>query len=501
MSSDKCYLVPAQKPVDNEEPTIAEKEVMPSLVYFIEANDPRDNEEMISKRQEVLHKIEYLICEFVRGIAKKKGEAEDEEDLQTIKGMLAPYGSYRLGVVSQGSDIDCICVAPQFVERKDFFSVFFDMLKGNSSIKDLLKIENAYSPIMSMKFDGIELDISFAQIAQRTVNENVDFESDEILENIDDFSVRSLNGRRVNDLLLKLVPDVYSFLALLRFTRIWAKRRCVYGNVFGYLGGVNLAILAAFICQRYPRKSPAFLILKFFSDLATWEWPAPIYINTPTNPSQAQASRSNWDQSKPTDHKDLFPIITPSFPTINSFRSATKSTKEYLLREFKIGEANTKDVIEKSKPWDIVVQNTTFFIHWRKFVEVQIWAENEEKLKNWHGFVQSRIRNLAISLENSRFIEFAFPFPKGFSSDQYNDHPHSYTFYIALKYHIPKTENVARVINISVPATQWVQELKKSENFQEVSIQLLGSEQLPTFVFPNGERPQRDNHISKAKPN
>lgn len=44
-----------------------------------------------------------------------------------------------------------------------------------------------------------------------------------------------------------------SFLAVLRVVRVWAKRRGLYANKMGYLGGVNFNILVAMICQVPPR--------------------------------------------------------------------------------------------------------------------------------------------------------------------------------------------------------------------------------------------------------
>ena len=47
-----------------------------------------------------------------------------------------------------------------------------------------------------------------------------------------------------SNMIEKLVPDFPAFLALVRCVRLWAKRRGLYSNKMGYLGGVNCNILA-----------------------------------------------------------------------------------------------------------------------------------------------------------------------------------------------------------------------------------------------------------------
>ena len=47
----------------------------------------------------------------------------------------------------------------------------------------------------------------------------------------------------------KVVPDVKRFKLLLRMVKAWAKRKGLYGNMVGFLGGASWAILVAKVCQ------------------------------------------------------------------------------------------------------------------------------------------------------------------------------------------------------------------------------------------------------------
>uniref|UniRef100_A0A0D9YDR1 polynucleotide adenylyltransferase n=1 Tax=Oryza glumipatula TaxID=40148 RepID=A0A0D9YDR1_9ORYZ len=79
-----------------------------------------------------------------------------------------------------------------------------------------------------------------------------------VLRGLDDFATaRSLNGIRVADEILRLVPDTAAFRTMLRCVKHWAKARGVYSNVAGFLGGIGWAILVARVCQLYPNTSPA----------------------------------------------------------------------------------------------------------------------------------------------------------------------------------------------------------------------------------------------------
>ena len=77
---------------------------------------------------------------------------------------------------------------------------------------------------------------------------------------------------RVAEMVMRLVPHPGHFTTTLRAVKLWAKRRGIYSNVLGFLGGVNWAILVAFVCQRYPHAAPARLLVVFFRLFAQWSW-------------------------------------------------------------------------------------------------------------------------------------------------------------------------------------------------------------------------------------
>ena len=77
----------------------------------------------------------------------------------------------------------------------------------------------SYVPIITMKFGGIEFDLSYAPSAryphrlpmvvnQDEINlQDFDILDDENLRGVDEKTARSLNGRRVTDTILKLTKD------------------------------------------------------------------------------------------------------------------------------------------------------------------------------------------------------------------------------------------------------------------------------------------------------
>jgi poly(A) polymerase len=420
--------------------------------------------------------------------------SHDPNLANSVSGLLVAFGSHRLDVANADSDIDVVCVVPHFVRRTDFFTVFHRILLNHSPVRDLVKIEDASVPIMTMKFSGVDIDISFAQLAVPSVEDFGILESDTTLADVDQATVRSLNGYRVSNLILKLVPDVHTFREFLRFIRYWAHSRGIYGNVYGYLGGVNCALLCAFICQRYPKATVATLVLMFFHELMDWPWPAPIQINTPTT-----GTRPSWDNTAGSaGRRDLMPIITPAYPAQNSLRSASKSTKARMTQEFKRGFTLAKKSITEGEPWANLVKPSTFFNTYRKYVQVLVWAASRDDYQKWIGTVESRIRAFAQQIEVVRFMTGAVPWPGHFDGADEEGHEWAGSFFIGVDYLIPPEESVDRRIDISDPCQRFIDSMyadkQRTENMH-MFVKLLARGSMPDCVFPAGRPPRKTGRV------
>lgn len=78
-----------------------------------------------------------------------------------------------------------------------------------------------------MNFDGIEIDMLFARLLLKEIPDTMDLRDDSLLKNLDEKCVRSLNGCRVTDEILSLVPNIDNFRLALRAIKLWAKSKSI----------------------------------------------------------------------------------------------------------------------------------------------------------------------------------------------------------------------------------------------------------------------------------
>ncbi|MCO5614380.1 hypothetical protein L7F22_068660 [Adiantum nelumboides] len=283
-------------------------------------------------RAEVLGRLDQTVKMWVKKVCSNRGFSHQLVELANAK--IFSFGSYRLGVHGPDADIDALCVGPQYASREhDFFVVLHGMLQEMPEVTELNPVPDAHVPLLKFKFQGISVDLVYARLALWLIPEDLDLSQDSILCNVDEQSVRSLNGCRVTDRILRLVPNIPAFRTTLRCIKLWARRRGVYSNVMGFLGGVNWALLVARICQLYPNAVPSMLVSRFFRIYAQWRWPSPVMLCEIEH--GAGDGLPVWDPRRnPRDGTHLMPIITPAYPCMNSSYNVSSSTLRVIRDQF-----------------------------------------------------------------------------------------------------------------------------------------------------------------------
>jgi len=201
--------------------------------------DVYDTVDGLEKRINILSRLNRMVKKFVQTVYKNRYPNASKEQVNTISGKIYTFGSYRLGVHTRGADIDTLCVVPRHIERKDFFTTFFDTLKDTEDITDVRAIKDAFVPLIKLYFNNIEMDILFARLNLDNIKNDQDLRDDNLLRDLDEKCVRSLNGCRVTDEILHQVPDIDTFRQTLRAIKLWANKKGIYSNVIGFFGGVS----------------------------------------------------------------------------------------------------------------------------------------------------------------------------------------------------------------------------------------------------------------------
>ncbi|CRK92974.1 CLUMA_CG006485, isoform A [Clunio marinus] len=369
-----------------------------------------ENEQELNHRMEILAKLNGLVKQWVKDVSISKNMPE--QMAEKLGGKIYTFGSYRLGVHHKGADIDALCVAPRNIERADYFSSFFDLLKQQPEVTECRAIEEAFVPVIKMKFDNIEIDLLFARLALKEIPDNFDLRDDMLLKNLDHRCVRSLNGCRVTDEILRLVPNIENFRLALRTIKLWAKKHGIYSNSLGYFGGVSWAMLVARTCQLYPNAAAATIVHKFFLVFSRWKWPQPVLLK---QPDTVNLGFTVWDpRVTPTDRYHLMPIITPAYPQQNSTFNVSSSTSKVIQMEFMEGMEITDEIMLGNAGWDKLFQTPQFFTKYRHFIVLLVSSTSADDHLEWCGLVESKIRILIGNLERNQHIQLAHVNPKCF---------------------------------------------------------------------------------------
>ncbi|GAB4842984.1 hypothetical protein Ancab_012962 [Ancistrocladus abbreviatus] len=282
------------------------------------------------------------------------------------------------------------------------------MFKSMPEVSDIHCVTDAKVPLMRFKFEGIPIDLPYAKLGIVSVPDNVDLLNPMFLNDIDETSWKSLSGVRVNKRILQLVPNMENFQSLLRCVKLWAKRRGLYGNLFGYLGGVHLAILAAFVSQRNPNASLGILVASFFNTFVQWPWR--------TTPVILHDGNVTFIRNV-NETQGLMPIKLPCSPYDYCHSNITRSTFTRIRSELSRGRNITKGVLKPDFDWGYLF--APYVYKYSQYVKIFLSASDYDHSGDWVGWVKSRFPFLLRKVEEA--LGFCDPNPTEYVDSQNHD--------------------------------------------------------------------------------
>ncbi|KAL9539544.1 hypothetical protein MBANPS3_010198 [Mucor bainieri] len=415
MSQEPPRQLGVTPPISTAPPTESELKLTEDLLQTLKDYGLFESEQEAQKRIVVLGKLNKMVKEFVYKVSKMKNFPDSLA--KEAGGKIFTYGSYRLGVHGAGADIDTLCVFPKHVEREHFFTIMYDMLKARPEVTEIAAVPDAYVPVIKMHFSGIPIDFICARLAIARVPDDLELADNNILKSLDERCVRSLNGSRVTDDILRLVPNVATFRIALRTIKLWAKCRGIYSNVMGFLGGVAWAMLIARICQLYPNSCAASIVQRFFSIMSRWKWPQPVLLRPlEDGPLQVRV----WNPKLyPADRSHRMPIITPAYPSMCATHNVTESTRTIMMNEFRLGVDIAERVMIGNGQWKDLFTKVKFFDAYKHYLQITSSSESSESQLVWSGLVEAKLRQLVLKLEVVEMINLAHPYVKGIDKVHY----------------------------------------------------------------------------------
>ncbi|KAF8378660.1 hypothetical protein HHK36_030009 [Tetracentron sinense] len=446
------------------------------LDKFLEDAGLYESQEEAVSREEVLGRLDQIVKFWVRTVSRAKGF--NEQLVQEANAKIFTFGSYRLG--------------------EDFFIELHRMLTEMPEVTELHPVADAHVPVMKFKFNGVSIDLLYAKLSLWVIPEDLDISQDSILQNADEQTVRSLNGCRVTDQILRLVPNIQNFRTTLRCMRLWAKRRGVYsnvGDVAGFLGGINWALLVARICQLYPNALPSMLVSRFFRVYTQWRWPNPVMLCAI---EEGSLGLPIWDPRRnPRDRLHLMPIITPAYPCMNSSYNVSSSTLRVMSEEFQRGNDICEAMETNKADWSTLFEHYPFFEAYKNYLQIDVSAENDDDLRQWKGWVESRLRQLTLKIERHTFgMLQCHPHPGDFSDK-------STPFYCCYFMGLQRNQGVPVHEGEQFDIRVTVEEFKNSVGMyalwkpgMEIHVSHIRRRNVPHFVFPGGVRPSRPARVS-----
>lgn len=361
-----------------------------ALEHELRAAGAFEGESEDAMRAKALSEVGKIVTDWAAGFYERMGIPVPGDSKKMA--MILPFGSYALGVHSTDSDIDVLAVMPNHVSRHDFLAELEPIFKQHPSVEKLSVVPEAFVPVIKFHWEGVDIDLSFAQLPVKELPIPLDITDSELLrDQKDPKDVTCLNGPRVTYEILRRVRNAEHFRTFLRSIKLWARRKGIYSNIVGFPGGVAWAIMCANVCQLYPNLNPPMLLEKFFFLYLNWNFDNAIKIAS-VDECRAPAGAMYMPQWSPSAIYRPLQIITPTYPVANATFNACHSTVAIMHSEIALGHNVVQGVASAKHDFSVLFTPSDFFAKYSNYVCVDCSSDAMDDLKPFYGYLSSQVR-------------------------------------------------------------------------------------------------------------
>lgn len=384
------HLIPLGK---TPTPTTVGAKVLSPLVSNKITDSPPPSTE--TNLRQIVDKLAPKLSEFERQQRQTVLEIITQacEECLGFQPSLELFGSSRLGVETSGSDLDVVCLIPEYVCGEDFLVRVEKKLQGLTQRSQL--VLDARIPLLRLEIEGVLVDLLCDTVAQNITSQNITATANGQFAKVGKSTqiTGAQRGCWEADLIMEMVKKSFpleTFRELLRAVKAWAKSRQIYGNSWGFLGGFSWTLLVAWSCifdqdrdsNLNKNKHLEALLVNFFQILNQYDGKEVIALTAIGKEYKIELPR------------DRLPIVTSVSPCQNSARNVTRSTLEIWRREILRGEA-----IAKLGNWESLFEPINLQQESDIFLVLQINSQYQDELEKNCGILESQIIGLVIQLE------------------------------------------------------------------------------------------------------
>lgn len=410
----RCVLnAGSQEPVQTSD-EIA-KLVIPVLLSVAPARlaDSESVKECLAELDVLPSDEEVLKRQSVLGLLKKILLETDTQSSSYHKSrssvIIVPVGSYGLGVWTSSSDIDVLCIGP--FSSATFFALATQRLRkaADQDVRILRRVKAKSGTMLELEIQGIKLDLQYcpATIIAESWPQVLRAPPTDPVWTLPTQTLSKLKAIRDLDYLRRSIPDMAKFRIAYRFIKTWAKSRGIYAARFGFLGGIQIALLLARVCKLLARDDASVsvpdILTTFFHHYASFDWK-----NKPVFDPFFHKQRLNYTRTS----REPLAILGYFSPALNTSQAASVPSVRTIRGEFEraVGLLNPEGAVSwldylsgGSTPADGLANAgaSDFLGHYKSYVKIdlQYWGLSLAKGAQFIGWLESRFVNLLVDID------------------------------------------------------------------------------------------------------